>query len=86
MTDEPTDIVEYLRRNAVFNYKDTYIAAADEIERLRNKRDQLVRIINKLTAQRDAARQEVCVLMQQTGFLRGDYAIERGWDCFKEKP
>jgi hypothetical protein len=29
------DIVEYLRKNAVFNYKDTYLKAADEIERLR---------------------------------------------------
>jgi len=44
--------------------------AADEIERLRNERDE--------------ARREVCVLMQRTGFLRGDYAAERGWDCFKE--
>lgn len=38
--DDNTDIVEYLRRNAAFNYKDTYIAAADEIERLRNERDE----------------------------------------------
>jgi hypothetical protein len=44
--------------------------AADEIERLRNERDE--------------ARREVCVLMQRTGFLRGDYADERGWDCFNE--
>jgi len=36
MTD-PTDLVEYLRRNAVFNYKDTYLKAADEIERLREE-------------------------------------------------
>ena len=35
--DDHTDIVEYLRRNAAFNYKDTYIAAADEIERLRKE-------------------------------------------------
>jgi hypothetical protein len=45
--------------------------AADEIERLRNERDE--------------ARREVCVLMQRTGFLRGDYADERGWDCFKKE-
>jgi len=65
--------------------------AADEIERLRNERnafeaerDELVRISNKLKHERDEARREVCVLMQRTGFLRGDYAAERGWDCFKE--
>jgi len=67
---------------------------ADEIERLRTQlemwqdgnimaeshRDE----IERLTAERDEARREVCVLMQRTGFLRGDYAAERGWDCFKE--
>jgi len=42
--DDNTDIVEYLRRNAAFNYKDTYIAAADEIERLRNERDEARRM------------------------------------------
>ena len=35
-----------------------------------------------LRAERDEARREVCVLMQRTGFLRGDYAAERNWDCF----
>ena len=34
------DIVERLRKNAVFNYRDTYIEAADEIERLRKERDE----------------------------------------------
>ena len=45
--DDNTDIVEYLRRNAAFNYKDTYIAAADEIERLRNElEDAKIQIAN----------------------------------------
>ena len=39
-----------------------------------------------LRAERDEARREVCVLMQRTGFLRGDYAAERGWDCYKKEP
>ena len=39
-----------------------------------------------LRAERDEARREVCVRMQQTGFLRGDYAAERGWDCYKKEP
>jgi hypothetical protein len=44
--------------------------AADEIERLRKERDE--------------ARREVCNMMHKTGFLNGDYAHSRGWDCFKE--
>jgi len=74
-TDEDIDIVEYLRRNAAFNYKDTYIAAADEIERLRKERDE--------------ARREVCS-MNETGLRmnasdKKREAKRRGWDCFKEK-
>ena len=67
-----TDIVEYLRRNAVFNYKDTYIAAADEIERLR--------------AERDEARREVCESDTETHGGALLEAERRGWDCFEEKP
>jgi len=74
MTD---DIVEQLREEAFITHmaklpRESKIlhAAADEIEQLRKERDE--------------ARREVCVLMQRTGFLRGDYADERGWDCFKE--
>ena len=46
--DDNTDIVEYLRRNAAFNYKDTYIAAADEIERLRKERDEAIALIENI--------------------------------------
>jgi glutathionylspermidine synthase len=38
----------------------------------------------KLKAERDEARREVCNLMRKAGFLNGDYARERGWNCFKE--
>ena len=59
--------------------------AADHIERLH--KDLIIALELKTTAlrERDEARREVCVLMQRAGFLRGDYANERGWDCFKEK-
>ena len=40
----------------------------------------------KLKAERDEARREVCNLMHKTGFLNGDYADSRGWDCFKDAP
>ena len=43
--------------------------AADEIERL--------------TAERDEARREVCNMKDFHGLPR-DYALERGWNCFEE--
>ena len=46
--NDTSDIVEYLRRNAVFNYKDTYIAAADEIERLREQRDAAMALVETI--------------------------------------
>lgn len=73
MTSDNIDIVEYLRRNAVFNHRDTYIAAANEIERLR--------------AERDEARRDLCHADEGWPFsdqVARMKAIERGWDCFKE--
>ena len=74
--------------------------AIKEIERLRAERDDarhgeavatatlygMIEERTALRAERDEARREVCVRMQQTGFLRGDYAAERGWDCYKKEP
>ncbi|CAB4140250.1 hypothetical protein UFOVP403_9 [uncultured Caudovirales phage] len=90
--------LHYVHREAFTRCEDLTWEAANEIERLRaeidrknltiqaltEERDEVVRMANKLTDERDEARREVCVLMQRTGFLRGDYAAERGWDCFKE--
>jgi uncharacterized protein Yka (UPF0111/DUF47 family) len=45
---------------------------------------QLLTIVDTLRAERDEARREVCNMMHKTGFLNGDYADSRGWDCFKE--
>lgn len=59
--------------------------AADEIERLRNKRDQLVRITNKLTVERDEARREVCRwLAEAEGGTPEEHAADQGWACFDE--
>ena len=72
------DIVARLR--AVLNHDRavelTSREAADEIERLRNERDE--------------ARREVCELRTDIGFSRPiashlvEFAASRGWDCFKE--
>ena len=78
MTDKDTfqmirkDITERLRD------RDNHdcIEAANEIERLRKERDE--------------ARREVCHLMRSDDYNEPfdgtvfEYAIHRGWDCFKE--
>ena len=40
--------------------------------------------IVRLTTERDEARRDVCDMMHMTGFLAGDFAHSKGWDCFKD--
>ncbi len=40
--------------------------------------------IDILRAERDEARRDVCDMMHMTGFLSGDFADSKGWDCFKD--
>ena len=60
------------------------------IERLRKEAFALAawscREIDRITAERDEARREVCELLynRQGGWPK-EHATERGWDCFKEK-
>jgi len=68
------------------------LEAADEIDRknltikaLTEERDECVRMANKLTAERDEARREVCVWQGlDTATKSNEVARVRGWDCFKE--
>ena len=67
--------------------------AYEEIGRLQKERNEArkdraaYRIeIDRLIGQRDEARREVCGFHHLTGFLAGDYANSRGWDCFKDHP
>jgi hypothetical protein len=43
--------------------------------------------IERLTAERDEARREVCheIFINRGGLRPSEYARYRGWDCFKEK-
>jgi hypothetical protein len=89
MTQE-RDIVDELREiqrmNTTLHGAQMAARAADDIERLRGMLEVQDEMVKHYVEERDEARREVCVLMQRAGFLRGDYANERGWDCFKEKP
>ena len=40
--------------------------------------------VDRVIAERDEARRDVCDMMHWTGFLAGDYARSRGWNCFKD--
>jgi hypothetical protein len=60
---------------------------------LRDISEAYVRLLNleeacnknkHLQAERDEARRDVCSMMHMTGFLAGDYANSKGWDCFKD--
>ena len=69
MSDK-TDIVYRLRHDCMILIADE---AADEIERLRDERDE--------------ARREVCILRPfayHNDGIAKDYAAYRKWDCFKE--
>ena len=39
---------------------------------------------NQMQAERDEARRDICSMMHMTGFLGGDYAHSKGWDCYKD--
>jgi hypothetical protein len=52
---------------------------------------ELVKTINTLRVERDEARREICERVSTTRWQpqfplmpKGQYAEERGWDCFKE--
>jgi len=73
-------------------------AERDEIERLRadlmclkHQNAEFVRALtmsqderNAAVKERDEARRDICSMMHMTGFLGGDYAHSKGWDCFKD--
>ena len=40
--------------------------------------------IAELRKERDEVRRDICCMMHMTGFLAGDYAHSKGWDCFKD--
>lgn len=73
MTDK--DTIQMIRKDITERLRDRdnhdCIEAADEIERLRKERDEV--------------RREVCGFHHLTGFLAGDYANSRGWDCFPNR-
>lgn len=60
--------------------------AADEIELLRSTVTDCRIEIERITAERDVARREICdkVAAYSPSVTAKQWARERGWDCFKE--
>lgn len=54
------------------------------IQALTEERDELVRMANKLTNERDEARRQVCVTLYTDKEMQRNHARLCGWDCFKE--
>lgn len=65
--------------------KDTDIIAAIAPDAV-SLMDKAIAEIERLRAERDEARREVCELLynRQGGWPK-EHANERGWDCFKEE-
>jgi hypothetical protein len=66
---------------------------SDIVNRLRTNReclapclmDEAADTIERLTAERDEARREICVMLEDaTNNHRKNHAKRWGWDCFKE--
>jgi hypothetical protein len=83
---------EFPRLNEIMDGE--WASAADEIERLRKENNDLreivalhgevVKLAQKRHEERDDARREICQIMHYTGYLGGDYANHRKWDCYKD--
>jgi len=56
----------------------------DDIVHFANGKIYFPNELNEVVRERDEARRDVCSMMHMTGFLGGDYAHSKGWDCFKD--
>lgn len=93
------DIVERLRMTPILMYGDELNQSRIDYEAckryINNEGVKMMREaaaeIERLRAERDEARREVCELRADIGFSRPlvphmlEFAASRGWDCFKEK-
>lgn len=65
--------------------RSTLVEARLKLQEMTEEHAAACRDRDAIRAERDEARREVCNLMHKTGFLNGDYADSRGWDCFPQE-
>ena len=59
----------------------------EELNKRINMCDMRSETIIELIAERDEARREICIMLEDaTNNHRKNHAKRWGWDCFKEKP
>jgi len=83
------DIVHFANGKIYFpNELNEVVRTRDEARRELRKAEtecSMLRVeCGVIAAERDEARRDVCSMMHMTGFLGGDYAHSKGWDCFKD--
>jgi hypothetical protein len=93
-TDLPDDVIRLLAeayyevcgfQKALGIVKDRCDSLLSTNEELEKKNAELLGKTEELIRERDEARRDVCDMMHITGFLAGDYAASRGWDCFPDR-
>ena len=89
MTEEDPDLLagdnlDRLRGRKPYPAMSERYRLTEELENAKYQNNLLVQKCRELEKERDEARREVCGFHNLTGFLAGDYAISRGWDCFKD--
>jgi hypothetical protein len=79
--------VERLRPIAAEQNNSYKLAATyfNELENASAQNKSLAKERDEAIKERDEARREVCYFHHITGFLAGDYAYSRKWDCFPSK-
>lgn len=88
MTEEDPDLLagdnlDRLRGRKPYPAMSERFRLTEELENAKYQNNLLVQKCRELEKERDEARREVCCFHHLTGFLSGDYAISRGWDCYK---
>jgi len=88
MTEEDPDLLagenlDRLRGREPYSAMSERFRLTEELENARYENNLLAQKCRELEKERDEARREVCGFHHLTGFLAGDYAISRGWDCYK---
>lgn len=88
MTEEDPDLLagdnlDGLRGRNPYSPMSERFRLTELLENARYQNNLLAQKCRELEKERDEARREVCGFHHLTGFLSGDYAISRGWDCYK---
>ena len=89
MTEEDPDLLagdnlDKLRGRNPYPAMSERFRLSEELDNAQYQNNLLIEKCRQLEVERDEARREVCGFHHLTGFLCGEYAKSRGWDCYKD--